>query len=126
MVKERKGEWGMGDVRMNEKQFPVIDISRTGKRLKAVCSDRNVSPKELQKLLNLGSVQAVYNWFNGERLPTIDNLFAISRLLMVPMDDILVEMGEESIFGIPIELGAGHNSKRLLYYMDGLSNTYLQ
>jgi transcriptional regulator with XRE-family HTH domain len=117
---------GTGDSGMEEKQFPMIDIGRTGQRLKELCYVRNVSPKELQKLLNLGSVQAVYNWFNGERLPAIDNLFAISRLLNVSIDDILVEMGEERAGGISIEFNPGHSRKRLLYYMDGLVNVYLQ
>lgn len=72
-------------------RYPTIDIHLSGKRLKAICEDRNVSVRELQKMLNLGSVQAVYNWFSGERLPNIDNLFAISKMLDVKLDDLLVE-----------------------------------
>ncbi|MDR2043357.1 MAG: helix-turn-helix domain-containing protein [Clostridium sp.] len=81
---------------MEEIRYPVIDYVMTGKKLKAVCKDKNITAKELQRLLNLGSVQAVYNWFGGARLPNIDNLFAISKLLRVPMEDILVEGQKEA------------------------------
>lgn len=34
--------------------------------------------------------QAVSKWENGERLPTVDNLYALSRLLHTSVDDILI------------------------------------
>ena len=33
--------------------------------------------------------QSVYDWFRGKNLPTLDNLYALSRLLMVPMDTLV-------------------------------------
>ena len=43
------------------------------------------------------SDQAVYKWQRGESLPTVDNLFALSRLFGTSVDDILIgcEDGEE-------------------------------
>lgn len=34
--------------------------------------------------------QAVSKWENGESLPTVDNLYALSRLLHTSVDDILI------------------------------------
>ena len=34
--------------------------------------------------------QAVSKWENGESLPTVDNLYALSRLLHTLVDDILI------------------------------------
>ena len=34
--------------------------------------------------------QAVSKWENGESLPTVDNLYALSRLLHASVDDILI------------------------------------
>ena len=48
------------------KGYPVIDVGRSGKLLKEVCRKRDVSPKDLQKYLHLGSIQAVYHWFRGD------------------------------------------------------------
>jgi transcriptional regulator with XRE-family HTH domain len=71
--------------------FPVIDLQKTGKNLKEICQAHNLAPKDLQQILQLGSIKAVYNWYSGLRLPSIDNLLAISKLLQVTINDILVE-----------------------------------
>ncbi len=100
------------------KGYPVIDVGRSGKLLKEVCRKRDVSPKDLQKYLHLGSIQAVYHWFRGERMPSIDNLYAISRFLEVPLDDLLVS-GEEKEECIQKE-DLGAPVKRLYLYWQNL------
>ena len=100
------------------KGYPVIDVGRSGKLLKEVCRKRDVSPKDLQKYLHLGSIQAVYHWFRGERMPSIDNLYAISRFLEVPLDDLLVS-GEEKEECIQKE-DLGASVKRLYLYWQNL------
>jgi transcriptional regulator with XRE-family HTH domain len=71
--------------------YPVIDLQKTGQNLKRLCQEKNVTPKDLQLILQLGSVSAVYNWFTGLRLPSVDNLLAISKLLQISMNEILIE-----------------------------------
>ena len=41
--------------------------------------------------VTLESPQAVYCWQRGRNLPSVDNLYAISKLWGVSMNDILVE-----------------------------------
>ena len=36
--------------------------------------------------LSLACVQSVYHWLDGQSMPTLDNLYALSDLLKVPMD----------------------------------------
>ena len=48
-----------------------------------------LSVKDVQQYLGLGSVQSVYHWLNGISLPTVDNLYALSYLFKVPIDDML-------------------------------------
>jgi len=45
---------------------------------------------DLQYFLGLASPQAIYYWQRGVNLPTVDHLYALSRLFKVSMDDILV------------------------------------
>ena len=45
--------------------------------------------KNIQEYLGLGSVQSVYHWLDGSSMPNIDNLYALSELLQVPIDDML-------------------------------------
>lgn len=76
---------------MKRVSFVSVDMVKTGQTLKRACAYREISAREMQRQLNLGSVQAVYNWFHGVRIPTVDNLMAISRLLRLPVDALLVE-----------------------------------
>lgn len=41
------------------------------------------------------SEQAVYKWQRGDSLPTVDNLYALSRLFGTSVDDILRGSREE-------------------------------
>ena len=72
-----------------------IDAKKTGKRMKEICRRRNVSVKDIQEELFIGSFQAVYAWFSGKSLPSLDNLYRLSRLLNVPMDWLIVGQWEK-------------------------------
>ena len=69
--------------------FPLIDKRKTGINLRRIMDERGFSVKDVQQYLGLGSVQSVYHWLNGLSLPTIDNLYALSYLFQVPVDDII-------------------------------------
>lgn len=70
--------------------YPVMDMEATGKNIKRLAQERKITAQMIQKVLNLGSFQAVYKWFNGQSLPTVDNLAVLSNLLNVPIDEIIV------------------------------------
>ena len=69
--------------------FPKINIRETGINLQRIMDKHGITPKDIKEYLNLTSVQSVYNWCNGLNLPTIDNLYALSQLLKVSVDEIL-------------------------------------
>ena len=69
--------------------FPLIDKKRTGIHLRRIMDERGLSVKDIKDYLGLSSVQSVYHWLNGISLPTIDNLYALSELFQMPMDDML-------------------------------------
>ena len=69
--------------------FPVIDKKKTGIRLRRIMDERALSVKDVQKYLGLGSIQSVYHWLNGISMPTIDNLYALSELFQLPVDEML-------------------------------------
>lgn len=72
-----------------EGEYPVIDMAAFGKNLKRICQEKEISAKMLQEFLHLGTIQAVYMWFRGERLPSLDNFYAISKYLQVEMNELL-------------------------------------
>ena len=69
--------------------FPIIDKQKTGINLRLLMDERGFTVKDIQRYLNLGSVQSIYHWLNGISLPTVDNLYALSHLFQVPVDDML-------------------------------------
>lgn len=69
--------------------LPVIDKKKTGINLRLMMDERGLTVKDVQQYLKLGSVQSVYHWMNGISLPTVDNLYALSYLFQVPVDDLL-------------------------------------
>ena len=70
-------------------QYPVINVERTGKRIQRICEKRGISAREIQEFMGFAARQSVYDWFRGKNLPALDNLYALSRLLMVPMDTLV-------------------------------------
>lgn len=69
--------------------LPLINKKKTGINLRLMMDERGLAVKDIQHYLKLGSVQSVYHWLNGISLPTVDNLYALSYLFKVPVDDML-------------------------------------
>ena len=69
--------------------FPLINKRETGVNLRRIMDMRGVTAKDVQEYLGLGCVQSVYRWTDGVNMPTIDNLYALSELLQVPIDAIV-------------------------------------
>ena len=70
--------------------FPVIDPEATGRNIQRLRQQRGLPVRALQAYFGFTEPQAIYKWQSGRSLPTVDNLLALSALLGVPMDRILV------------------------------------
>lgn len=70
--------------------YPLIDMKATGKKIRALMNEQGITPAEIQNVCALSSLQAVYKWFAGKSVPSIDNLGIISNLLNTPIDDLVV------------------------------------
>ena len=71
-------------------QFPVIDLPATGANIRRLRQTKGLSVRDLQQFFGFEEPQAIYKWQRGQSLPTVDNLYALSALLDVSMNDILV------------------------------------
>lgn len=69
--------------------MPRVNMALTGSNLRKIMDDKNISTAYIADELGI-SIQAIYHWFYGISLPTIDNLVIVARLLGVTVDDILV------------------------------------
>ena len=92
-------------------EYPVIDLKKTGENIRQLRISRGLSVNEVREFLGFSEPQAVYQWQKGVSLPSVDHLCALSKLLAVPMDDILVlknpnkteQSGSKSGFGQRVE-----------------------
>lgn len=77
---------------MNKKKdvYPNIDLIGTGLLLKNKSKEYGYSVKDIQNYLNLSCPQPVYRWYKGMVLPSVDNLYLLSILFNVHMEDLLV------------------------------------
>lgn len=70
--------------------LPAVNMKRTGQNIVMLRERRGISVKQLQRMMGFATPQAIYKWQHGESLPTVDNLVALSAILAVPIDAILV------------------------------------
>lgn len=63
-----------------------IDKVKTGQQIRLLMEKRGVTVRDVKNALSLACVQSVYHWLDGQSMPTLDNLYALSDLLKVPMD----------------------------------------
>ena len=71
-------------------QFPVIDPVATGANITRLRRERGFTVRDLQQFFGFEEPQAIYKWQRGQSLPSIDNLYALSALLHISMNEILV------------------------------------
>lgn len=76
-------------------EYPVIDVKATGARIKELRKAHHLKVEEVARFMGFESDQAVYKWQRGDSLPTVDNLYALSRLFETSVDDILRGSREE-------------------------------
>ncbi len=94
--------------------FPTINVKETGANLRRIMDKQGITAKDVQEYLNLASVQSVYYWWNGTNMPTIDNLYALSQLLRVPIDVIVCGNGK-AFLPEPIVLGTSRERRLYTY-----------
>lgn len=69
----------------------MIDAKATGEHLRKLCKSKSVTISQIQKQLNIGAFQSVYNWFSGKTMPSLENFYELSKLLCVPMNEMIIE-----------------------------------
>jgi len=92
--------------------FPKINKKMTGIKIRKLMDKAGVTPAYIARYLSLGCVQTVYRWFEGVNIPTIDNLYALSSLFGVTVDDMLVGTNSGRLSDYVID----SNVRVLIYY----------
>lgn len=78
---------------MNE--FPTVNLKATGENIIRLRTEKGLTVRQIQEFFGFEQPQAIYKWQRGECLPSVDNLFALSKLLGTTIDAILVGSGRD-------------------------------
>ena len=73
-----------------------LDMQMTGQLLNYMIRKQGYSVGEIQKALSLSCPQPIYRWIRGQTMPSIDNLYKLSRLLNVHMDELVIASHDEA------------------------------
>lgn len=68
-----------------------IDMDATSKKISQLIDESGLTDKELGEIMGL-SVQSINKWRHGHNLPDIENLFFLSRIFGIKVDDFLIPL----------------------------------
>ena len=88
-------------IAISDKNNTGIDMVRTGRKIKKYMYQKGLTVKNVQDYLGFSCPQSIYRWFKGLILPSVDNLYRLSRLFNVHMEDLLVVKEEK--FVLPLD-----------------------
>ena len=72
---------------------PIIQ-RKIGDRIKVACAAKAVTPAQLQAVLGLAAPQAIYNWYNGRSVPSLDHMAMLCQYLGISIDLIVYGDGK--------------------------------
>ena len=70
--------------------MPTINMAATGQNINTLRKAAGMTVHDLQLQMGFNTPQAIFKWFRGDALPTIDNLVILAALFGVTLDDLVV------------------------------------
>jgi transcriptional regulator with XRE-family HTH domain len=109
----------MGDYWVNDTMPLGLDMVGCGKKITQLLRAKGITDKKLSKMMNV-SLQAISKWRHGYNLPDPENMYILSRILGVKVDDFLVPRRGEGVI-LEIEKStsienAAHLSRLFAYW----------
>lgn len=71
-------------------EYPVIDPAATGENINRIRKERGYSVAYIRDYLGFATTNAIYKWLHGETMPSLDNMFALSVLFGVGINEIII------------------------------------
>ncbi len=82
--------YAFAQMMVTQMNYETIDAVKTGRHLERCIRSAGMSVAQIQKTLMLRYPQSVYRWFKGEILPSVNNLYMLSKLLGMHMENLLI------------------------------------
>lgn len=76
-------------------EYPVLNTREVAANLKRMRKERSITVMQVAEFMGFTSPQAVYKWERGDCMPTLDNIFALSRVFDTTIDILITARREE-------------------------------
>lgn len=67
----------------------AIDMEQTGKNIENMMKAKGMCPRDMQEVFGFGTVNTIYTWIRGKKMPNIDNMVQIADMFGTRIDDII-------------------------------------
>ena len=67
----------------------TVDSIQTGKNIKTIIRQKGMKIVDIQSAFGFNTPQAIYKWFRGDSIPTIDNIVMMTEIFGCRMDEIV-------------------------------------
>ena len=71
-----------------------INMEATGANIKRMIKASGYSVRDIMAITGISTEQAVYKWFRGESIPTIETMLILCNALSININELLVIDGE--------------------------------
>jgi len=85
--------------------IPNVSLTKTGKRLKELRLNANMTVEQLQRIFGFNNPTTIYKWEAGRCLPDINNMFVLKALYQVSLESIY-ELDDEPEMLFLLDLAA--------------------
>lgn len=68
----------------------IVDLKATGENIIKLREERGLTVKDLQEMFGFATPQSIYKWQQGQAMPTVDNLFTLSAIFKVSVEEIVI------------------------------------
>lgn len=105
-----------------------MDLIKTGKYIADKRKSLGLTQKQVAEKLGM-SDKSVSKWERGESLPTVDNLYALSRLLHTSVDDILIgekERDDEPSLSFSFYIFFGFLALLKVHFISSISSSVVE
>ena len=68
----------------------TIDTVATGANIRAMIKAKGMKIADVADVFGFNTPQAIFKWFRGDAMPTIDNMVIMADMFGVKIDDIII------------------------------------
>ena len=88
------------------KKYPIermnlsINMEKTGAHIKRTLKGSGYTMREIMEITGVTSEQAIYKWYSGKSIPSLETQIILCKLLGIKITELLVIDGEFDFFPV--------------------------